>query len=292
MYERFRVKTADGSLLVGAWGSGERVVVGAHGITGNHVSFLALADELGDEVRLVVPDLRGRAGSRAIEGPFSMANHADDLASVLDHVGAERALLVGHSMGGFVSVVMAHRHPDRVAGVVLVDGGLPLDLGAAAELPVDQLITAVIGPAAERLRMTFASKDAYFDYWRQHPALTGAWGPYVEEYLEHDLVGEPPELRPSCLIEALHGDTESQLQRDDVSHALDGLRHSTVLLRAPRGIFDADPLYSRDWAEQWEAKLPSLRLHDLDDVNHYTVLLAQRGAAQVAAVVREELAAT
>jgi pimeloyl-ACP methyl ester carboxylesterase len=49
-----------------------------------------------------------------------------DLTAVLDHAGARRALLVGHSMGAHVAARLSAEHPERAAGVVLVDGGLPI----------------------------------------------------------------------------------------------------------------------------------------------------------------------
>ena len=51
---------------------------------------------------------------------------AADLVAIADHVGLERVALVGHSMGGFVVSETAARYPERVASVLLVDGGRPL----------------------------------------------------------------------------------------------------------------------------------------------------------------------
>ncbi len=72
----------------------------------------------------------GRAGLDA---------HARDLIAVLDALGVERAVVVGHSMGAFVALVLGDLYPERVSRVVLVDGGLPLDLPAG--LSTDDVIT-------------------------------------------------------------------------------------------------------------------------------------------------------
>ena len=48
------------------------------------------------------------------------------MIAVLDALGLERALVVGHSLGAYIASALAAAHPDRVAGLVLVDGGLPI----------------------------------------------------------------------------------------------------------------------------------------------------------------------
>ena len=55
-----------------------------------------------------------------------MARHVEDVLAALDRTGAGRVVLAGHSMGGFVALAFAARHPERVSALVLVDGGLPL----------------------------------------------------------------------------------------------------------------------------------------------------------------------
>ena len=59
-YSSFDVPVAGGSLHVGRWGEGDKVLVAAHGITGNHRSWQGVARALGPDVSLVAPDLRGR----------------------------------------------------------------------------------------------------------------------------------------------------------------------------------------------------------------------------------------
>src|SRR5690606_31424603 len=111
--------------------------------------------------------------SNQLPGPYGMPQHADDLAAVLDAFGVEQAVVIGHSMGAFVSVVLSHRHPNRVAELVLVDGGLPLFVPEG--IAPDDLTKAVLGPAQERLTMTFDSVNSYLDFWRVHPAFADDW---------------------------------------------------------------------------------------------------------------------
>ncbi len=286
-YETFDVPRPDGSLRVGRWGSGPRHVLAAHGVTANHVSFRALADQLPDDVTLLAPDLRGRGGSNGIAGPYGMPEHADDLIAVLDHLGVGTATVVGHSMGGFVAVVAADRHPERIDAVLLVDGGLPLDLGPLAQLPITELVDAIIGPSLQRLRMTFGSAEEYLDFWRPHPSLRDAWNDYIEAYLRYDLVGTEPQLRSGVREEAVLADSESDLRDGVVERAVLALRQPAVFLRAPRGLADAGPLFSDQTIARWEREVPALVIRTVPDVNHFTITLTEKGAKAIAEALEE-----
>ena len=99
--------------------AGAPVVVLVHGITANHLSWSIVADQLGEDATLIAPDLRGRAGSASLPGPFGMANHALDLVAVLDHIGVDRATVVGHSMGAYTAAAFAGNVTGYFIGGVL-----------------------------------------------------------------------------------------------------------------------------------------------------------------------------
>lgn len=285
----FTVPTDGGDLRVWEWGPADApAVIALHGITAHGRSFRALATSL-PEHRVVAPDLRGRGGSRDISGPFSMAAHADDVARVAEVAGVDGVTVLGHSMGGFAAVVTAHRHPSSVSRLVLVDGGLPLALpDALLALPTEELLAAVIGPALARLRMTFGSREEYRSMWREHPALAPDWNPIIEDYVDEDLIGEAPQLRPSAVEEAVLRDGESELVHDDVERALEALAVPTTVVAASYGLLasDAPPLYSDDQLDAFAASHDGVRVVRVPDVNHYTILLTDRGVDAVATVVR------
>jgi pimeloyl-ACP methyl ester carboxylesterase len=242
-----------------------------------------VADAVGAR-ELLAPDLRGRGRSRDLPGPYGMAVHADDLVAVLDALGHRKAVLIGHSMGAFVALVAAHRHPDRVAGLVLVDGGLPLPV--PAEMDPDEVAEAVIGPSLRRLAMRFADREAHRDLWRAHPALAGEWGPRLAAYADADLHGSEPELAPRTVREAVDADSRDLLAGADVAKARVVLDDGAVLLLAEQGMaVGAPPLYPED-AVAGAAAQPGLVVRRVPAVNHYTVVMSRTGAQAVARAVR------
>jgi pimeloyl-ACP methyl ester carboxylesterase len=287
-YDTLDVPVRGGSLRVGRWAAPEPdapVVLAAHGVTANHVSWKPVAEHTG--LTVLAPDLRGRGRSASLVGAAGMAQHAEDLLAVLDHLGVERASLAGHSMGGFVVAAFAELHPERTGGVLLVDGGLPLP-SPPPGVTTDQALAATIGPAAQRLTMTFESVDAYFDFWRPHPAIGPAWSADVEAYLAYDLVGEPPRLRSGVSIDAVRDDSADMLAGDDVARRPRALPAGTVFLRAPYGLMaEEGGLYPRDLLDAHAAAYPGIEVREVADVNHYTVLLGEPGATVVAKALEE-----
>ena len=289
------VPVRGGALRVGVWEADvpdAPSALLAHGITASHRSWQWLA-ELLPGVRLIAPDLRGRGRSHPSTPaghPAGMAGHADDMVAVLDHMGVDRTLVVGHSMGAFVGVVLADRHPDRVDRLLLVDGGLPLAVPTG--LSTEEVIAFVLGPTAERLAMRFASTEDYHDFWRRHPAFAADWSPELEDYLSYDLVGEQPDLRPATSHDAMAADTVDLISGTALTGALARLRHPALLLTAPRGLLDEAPgLYESGRLAQMLAGMRLISSREVEDVNHYTITMGARGAATVADAVHTELAA-
>jgi pimeloyl-ACP methyl ester carboxylesterase len=77
---------------------------------------------------------RGLGGSTrpAGAGPTSVAVQAKDAVGLLDHVAADRAHVVGHSLGGAIALELAAQHPTRVASLVLLELALPMTPAGAA----------------------------------------------------------------------------------------------------------------------------------------------------------------
>ena len=304
---QFRIDRPGGSLGVhdltlspGEVGPDAPLVVALHGITANALSWRLVADavdaQLGPgEARLVAPDLRGRACSREVSGPWGMAAHVADVVAVADAFGARQVVLLGHSMGAFVAALTAARHPDRVSAMVLVDGGLSLPVPAVTD--IDAALTAVIGPAMQRLSMRFADEQAYLDFWAPHPAMASILADptaaaTLKAYLRHDLVADGGEVISSCMVEAIRADGRDLLTDPEVQDAVRtaaGAGVATELLWAERGLMD-EPQGLYDEARLTAMQVPdAVRVSKVADVNHYSVILGRHGVTAVVEAVQRQV---
>ncbi len=287
-YRRLDVPVDGGMLAAGRWGDGDTVVVASHGITANHLSWQAGGEQLvarsGGAASLVAVDHRGRAGSAELPGPFGLARHADDLVATLDHLDVQAAVLAGHSMGGFVVALAAERHADRVAGLTLVDGGLPFPLDLPPDVDTEAVIRSVIGPALDRLDQRWTDIDDYVGFFQAHPAFSppNDWPRAAEAYVRHDAVIDDGRVRSSVNKEAVLVDGGAAIVDPESSSALRRIAQPSVLLWAPRGILDQHPgLYPPVIVAGASAELDHLAAVPVEDVNHYTILVSDRGAARV-----------
>lgn len=104
-------------------GAGQPVLVFSHGLLMDHSMFDPQVQALQDRYRCIAWDERGH-GQTAQAGtcaPFSYYDSANDLAALLAHLGVQRAVLVGMSQGGYLSLRCALTHPHIVQALVLID---------------------------------------------------------------------------------------------------------------------------------------------------------------------------
>ncbi len=288
----FDVPVAGGDLRVTRWGSGPSLVLGIHGVTGSSMGMAAVAAQLDGQSSMVAPDLRGRGASASLPGPFGMRAHAEDCAAALEHLDAGPTLVVGHSMGAYVGVVLAAMRPELVSQLILVDGGLPFP--PMPGIDADVALAALLGPALERLRQDFASLDEYRKYWQAHPALVGEWNRSLDAYIAYDLEGEPPRLRSRVREVAVRADSAEGLRDPElIPSSFRALACPVLLLRATRGLLNQPlPLLADPLVQQWQREVPQLVDEVVPDTNHYTIVFADRGARLIAERIRERQLST
>jgi pimeloyl-ACP methyl ester carboxylesterase len=263
-----RVALKDISLAVAEWPGPARgaAVVCIHGLTANHTCWASIADVLSPAHRLIAYDLRGRGESDKPETGYSLAHHGDDLLALLDHFGLRKAVLLGHSLGAGIALRFAALHPERVAKLILVDGGIDV----RAEV-VDSL-----RPAIERLGVEFPSLDMFMGFVRMLPMFEGRWNDYLERYFRYDLEALPAGTVRSRVSRPAIEEEVANLARERLWVWHRRVKAPTLILRAPDGLLtDTDCLMTQEEAEALAHAIPRAKLVVVPGTNHYTVLLAQ-----------------
>lgn len=98
------------------------LVVFTHGACVDHHSFDPVIPVVAERYRVVNWDVRGHGASQPMGEPFSLPLAVEDLLAIVDHLGFDKAVFVGHSNGTYISQELAFRHPERVQALVIADG--------------------------------------------------------------------------------------------------------------------------------------------------------------------------
>jgi 3-oxoadipate enol-lactonase len=113
--------------------------------------------------RLIVPDLAG-FGRSVLRSAFTMASLADDVVVLARSLGIERFAIAGLSMGGYVALTLAKRHPSVLAGVLMVDSKMAAD-DEAGRAGRDRMAATArangSGPVADAMMPKMLHPDAY-----------------------------------------------------------------------------------------------------------------------------------
>ncbi len=90
-----------------------------HGFPHDHTLWQPQLEGLQDTARVIAPDLRGFGLSPEAPEIMTMEDHARDLKALLDHLGIERAVVGGLSMGGYIALAFAELFPQALQGLIL-----------------------------------------------------------------------------------------------------------------------------------------------------------------------------
>ena len=189
------------------------------GLTRNSADFDDLAAGLACDVRLILPDYRGRGASDYATDfmSYNVATEAKDAVALLDYLGVEKALFVGTSRGGLISMITAAIAKDRMLGAVLNDIGPVIDtggmekimayVGLAPRIPTyDEAAQAMVITTAEQFPGVPISRwrECVERWFRQGPdGLELRYDPRLRDALLAQSEGPAPDLWP--LFDALEG---------------------------------------------------------------------------------------
>ncbi len=172
------------------------------GLTRNSADFQFLLPFLSD-FRVIRPDYRGRGQSNHADDymSYSIAQEAQDVITLLDHLGLERVTIIGTSRGGLIAMLLAHTAPERLCGVILNDIG-PEIAPTGIERIMDYIGKAPTAPDLDTAAATLRAVNAEafpgvtLNRWRVqaemmfHEKTGGGLGLRYDARLRDALVGQ------------------------------------------------------------------------------------------------------
>ncbi len=267
MLEPIMIKAkGDGiKIQLAVWEGEGKQILCIHGITANSRFWDCLASALAPHHRVIAMDLRGRGLSDKPPTGYSIEHHCKDILALMNDQGLERPVLMGHSLGAFISLVFAAQYPQKVDHLILVDGG-----GKLSETQMSKVF-AGIKPSLDRLGQIFPSVEAYLSQMKQAPYLQ-PWNSYMEIYFRYEI--EEAEGGVRSRVHPKHIEEEAQnLGKVDSRQFYQKVTSPTLILRATRGMLaEDDLLLPEDVAERMVREIPNAKRVDVEGTNHYSIL--------------------
>ena len=212
-----------------------------HGLLMDHTMFDPQVDALSDRWRFVTPDFRGHGGSEHRAAEYTQWDMMEDWIALLDRLGIERAVWGGVSAGGFQSLRAALRHPERVAGLVLIDtqagpedpNRAPLyeasaQVGASDGWNEDLLGTATMfmlgASAGDEL------KRHWVDRWMAQPTFDAVEVMHAVTRRE-DISERLREITAPAVV--IHGEEDVAIEMEKAEELAEGLPNLVEMVRVP-----------------------------------------------------------
>ena len=252
-------------IQVAVWEGKGKPILCVHGLTANCRCWDLLASSLSPRHKVLAMDLRGRGLSDSPPSGYSVETHCKDILALMDDQGLERPVLMGHSLGAFISLVFAAKYPRRLDRLILVDGG-----GKLSEAQMTKVF-AGIKPSLDRLGKIFSDFESYLALLKQAPFLQ-PWNSFFETYFRYEV--EDVEGGVRSRVHPKHIEEEAgNLKKMDSSQFYKKVMTPTLILRATKGMLAADDLVlPADVAERMVREIPKARKVDVEGTNHYSIL--------------------
>jgi pimeloyl-ACP methyl ester carboxylesterase len=213
-------------------GDGPDTILFSHGAFLDHTLWDGAVADLSDTYRCITWDERGH-GMSECNGPFDYWDAANDALGLLDLVGAEEAVFVGMSQGGWLSQRAAIAAPEKVRGLVLQGTSITLltpeehagytQLGAGwvAMGPVGDIANAVLG-------IQFAGSDYDGSYYlaRWQSKAPSAWAEVWQTILNRDDILDRVK-QIACPVSIVHGTADAAFSLDVARKTAELVPYST-----------------------------------------------------------------
>lgn len=245
-------------------GKGDPVLC-IHGLTANCRSWDRIASSLAPDYRVLAMDLLGRGLSDKPEKGYFVEQHVQDVHHVLEDPGLKKVILMGHSLGAFISLAFAARFPQYVKKLILVDAG-----GRLTPAQWDK-IEMGIKPSLARLGQTFPTFEDYTRPLKQAPFLQ-PWTSFLDAYFRYEMEEVEGGMRSRTRADAIMEEI-ANIRKFEAPAFFSKIRCPTLIVRAPHGILsDEDIVLSEEAVEEMLREIADARRMDCDGTDHYSVL--------------------
>lgn len=272
-----RVLTGRLMMMVRDWPGAGPPVVFLHSFTGNSLLALRLGDTLAGHRRLLAPDLRGRGHTDAPFGDYGLPVHMQSVIACLDRLGIGRFVAAGHSFGGHISLYLAATYPERVAGLILFDGG------AVAGPLAAQMLAAYY----DNLQYRYPSIETYVQRFKASP-LYQPWTEELDALVRSNLYQQPDGTYIRAVARYV---VEAERRPENMAHwtripeQYARVRCPTLIVRAGKGIVgDADQVIPDEQLAAMLAAISGSKAVTVPEAGHTSLMTIPSPARDEAVV--------
>lgn len=256
---------------------GPTTMVLLHGLSSNANAFTGvIAAGLSPRYRIIAPDMRGRARSSKPASGYSIAQHAQDIIGLMDHLELDKVVLGGHSFGGYLAIYLAAHHPERVEKLVVIDSVLN-STPRAVEL---------LKPSLDRLTRISESPAAYLEAIRVAPYMEGVWDDAAEQYFRAEIQENADGTAQSATSSAAIAQVIPAIAAEPWLHWVQQVLHPTLLLNAIDGFGRGNPPIMGEVDARATARAFRNAQYAVVPGNHLTMMFAPGAEAIKREIVR------
>lgn len=241
-------------------------IIAVHGLTGNHKQFYHYQKAFTGKYRFISYDVRGRGNSEQTSKDTSIYTHADDLIELIEELGIKRPILMGYSMGAYISAIVASRLSD-VEALILLDGA-----GEA-----DDMTRQLVLPSLNRLKKVFPSVQEYVHEVKGlYTNLRVNWNETIEEIVKYDMKKIDSGWRHKSESSFIKQDFET-FYTFKQEETCSKIKATTLLFIATGKIGDKAPLFQGAGYTKTRESIRKIETK-YTDVNHYELVFNKQPA--------------
>ncbi|HRQ30438.1 MAG TPA: alpha/beta fold hydrolase [Saprospiraceae bacterium] len=217
-----------------------------HGFPLNKSMWIQQLEFFKRDFRVIAPDIRGHGETDEGKKPYSISLFAHDLIGFMDALQLEKVILCGLSMGGYITLNVAHRYPDRFSALILTDTSCKSDTPEAREKRMQTIMdieqNGLEKYADESLKRLFAPDSLIY---------------------KTDETEAVRKMILSTTTTSIFSSLRALATREESCSKLSGINIPTLVITG-----QADIITPPEIAEWMHQQIPHSRIHILEEAGH------------------------